>query len=278
MLKFWQKTYLWLALVAFAGPFIPTIIASFSFRWGWPDLLPSIWWWERRGDAGIPLAWDYIFDPVSRILPAFGNTILIAGMVTLAAAALSVPAARVMARRRFFGRTFLELYFLSPLIIPEIAVGAGILLIFLDSGLYGSVTGIVIAHLIPVLPYMFRMLVNVYAELDETLIEQAQLLSAKPWQVFIFIELPLILPGLVASAFFSILISINVFLLTFYVGKGQVDTLATLLFSKISAGGILDPVSAALTLIMVVPGVLFLLVSHRLLAKNIFSSGMDKRL
>jgi putative spermidine/putrescine transport system permease protein len=189
---------------------------------------------------------------------------------------LSIPAARVIARKDFTGKTLIELYFLSPLIIPEIAVGAGILLIFLQTGLYGSLLGIVIAHLIPVLPYMFRMLMNIYSELDDKLLEQASLLGARKWQIFFYIEIPLILPGLVASALFAILISTNIFLLTFYVGKGQVDTLATLLFSKISAGGVLDPVSAALTLIITLPGVLFLLVSHRMLNKNVFSAGIDK--
>ncbi len=276
MLRFKHKFILSLFLLGFVGPFIPIFIASIAFRWGWPDLLPSIWWWERRDSLSTPLAWDYIFDPVSRVLPALGNTVLIAISVTILASLLSVPAARVIARKDFAGKTLIELYFLSPLIVPEIAVGAGILLIFLQVGLYGSLVGIVIAHLIPVLPYMFRMLLNVYSELDEKLIEQAALLGARKWQIFMHIELPLILPGLVASALFAILISTNIFLLTFYVGKGQVDTLATLLFSKISAGGVLDPVSAALTLMITLPGILFLLLSHRMLNKNVFSAGIDK--
>ena len=229
-----------------------------------------------RGTASVPLAWDYIIDPVSRVLPALGNTVLIAICVTLLAMLVSLPAARVIARKSFAGKSLLELYLLTPLIVPEIAVGTGMLLIFLQLGLHGSLIGIVFAHLVPVLPYMIRMLINIYAELDDGLLEQAKLLGAKKWQIFLNVEMPLILPGVIASGLFSILISTNIFLLTFYVGKGQVDTLATLLFSKISAGGALDPVSAALTLIITLPGLLFLAISHRILDENVFSAGIDK--
>lgn len=271
-----QRLLLLFFLFCLVGPFFPLAIASVSFRWGWPDLLPSVWWWEKRGTTSVPLAWDYIIDPVSRVLPALGNTVLIAVCVTLIAMLVSLPAARVIARTSFAGKSLLELYLLTPLIVPEIAVGTGMLLIFLQLGLHGSLIGIVFAHLVPVMPYMIRMLVNVYSELDNGLLEQAKLLGARNWQIFLNIEIPMILPGLIASGLFSILISTNIFLLTFYIGKGQVDTLATLLFAKISAGGALDPVSAALTLIITLPGLIFLAISHRMLDENVFSAGIDK--
>ena len=275
-LRVWQKLIVLFFLFCFIGPFAPLTIASLSFRWGWPDLLPSIWWWEKRESVRAPIAWDYIIDPVSRVIPALGNTVLIAALVTVFSLIVAVPAARVVARQSFRGKSFVEFYLMMPLIVPEIAVGIGMLVIFLNIGLHGSIFAIVLAHMVPVLPYTVRMLVNVYGELDKGLLEQARLLGAGRRQILFNIEIPLILPGLLAAALFSILISTNIFLLTFYMGKGQVDTLATLLFAKISAGGALDPVSAALTLIITLPGLLFLVISNRVINENVFVGGIDR--
>ncbi len=275
-LSLWQRILLLFLIMAIAGPFIPLVIASISFRWGWPDLLPSIWWWEKRETARVPLAWDYVIDPVSRVFPAFQNTLVIAVLVTLLALIIAIPAARILARHSFRGKPLVELFLATPLIVPEIAVGIGMLLIFLQMGLQGNLFAIVLAHLIPVLPYMIRVLTSIYGELDGGMLDQAMLLGASRRQVFMHVELPLILPGVLAAALFSVLISTNIFLLTFYMGQGQVDTLATLLFSKISGGGALDPVSAALTLVITLPGLLFLGLTHRALKEEVFAGGIDK--
>ncbi|MCG8490023.1 MAG: ABC transporter permease subunit [Sneathiellales bacterium] len=271
-----QKVLLSFLLLAFIGPFLPLALASVSFRWGWPDLLPSIWWWEKREAARLPLAWDYVLDPVSRLLPALQNTVLIAALVTVIALVLSIPAARILARQKFRGKNAAELYFALPLIVPEIATGIGMFLIFLQFGVQGSLFTVVLAHLVPILPYMIRMLTSVYQELDGGMLDQADLLGASKMQRFRYVELPLILPGILAASLFSVLISTNVFLLTFYMGQGQVETLATLLFAKVSSGGALDPVAAAFTLIITLPGIFFLGLTARSLKDDVFAGGLDK--
>jgi len=275
-LSIWQRLFLLFILTAIIGPFVPLAIASVAFRWGWPDLLPTIWWWEKRDTVRVPIAWDYILDPVSRVVPAVGNTVLIAALVTCLSLLIALPAARVLARWQFRGKAVVELFLLTPLIVPEIVVGIGMLLIFLQMGLQGNLLAIVLAHMVPVLPYMIRMLTSIYGELDNGVLEQANLLGASRLQVLWHVELPLVMPGILAASLFSVLISTNIFLLTFYMGQGQVDTLATLLFTKISGGGALDPVSAALTLIISIPGLVFLVASQRLMNEKVFTGGMGK--
>lgn len=271
-----QRIAIFFLITAIIGPLAPLIMASVAFRWGWPDLIPSIWWWEKRETLTIPLSWDYIFDPVSRVLPAMQNTVVIAVLVTLLALIISLPAAKVLATQKFKGKSLIELYLAAPLIVPEMAVSLGMLLVFLQFGLQGNLGAIVVAHLVPVIPYMIRVLTAIYGELDKGLLDQAALLGATRFQVFRHVELPLILPGILAAALFSVLISTNIFLLTFYVGQGQIDTLATLLFSKIKGGGSLDPISAGLTLVIIVPGLLFLGLTHRILKEEVFAGGIDK--
>jgi len=267
-----QRFYLLALAALILGPFLPLIIQSFAFRWDWPNLLPSEWWLTARERARLPLGWDYVLSPYSRVWEATLNTLGIGLGATALSLVLCLPAARVLARRRFAGKAGFELFLALPLLLPEMAIGIPLLLIYIRLGLAGSHLGIVIAHLIPTIPYMIRMLTAVYQGLDRQLEEQARVLGASGWQVFRLITLPLLLPGVVAGCLFTFLVSTNVFLLTFLLGQGRILTLPTLLFSKIG-GGQLDATAAGLALLMSVPGLMLLLFFERFVRQEALVAG-----
>lgn len=267
-----QKIYLILIAGFIVGPFLPLIIQSLAFRWAWPDLLPGTWWLEQRERSMIPLAWDYVLSPYSRVWEATLNTVAIGGMVTAICLAICLPAARVLARERFRGKSTFEFFLTLPLIVPEAAIGIALLMIFINLGLAGSYTGIVIAHLIPTIPYMVRMLTAVYQGLGREFEEQAMILGARPWQILWRVTLPMLMPGVVAGALFTFLVSTNIFLLTFFLGQGRIITLPTLLFSKIS-GGTLDASAAGIALVVTLPGIILLVISERFIREEAFGKG-----
>lgn len=267
-----QKFYLIIVVGFILGPFIPLIIQSFAFRWAWPDLLPSTWWLEQREKSMFPLAWDYVLSPYSNLWEATVNTVVIGLVVTAICLAISLPAAKVLARGQFRGKNAFEFFLSLPLIVPEAAIGIALLMIFIHLGLAGTYVGIVIAHLIPTIPYMVRMLTSVYQGLGRDFEEQAMILGASPLQVLRLVTLPMLLPGVVAGALFTFLVSTNIFLLTFFLGQGKVITLPTLLFSKISSGT-LDASAAGLALIVTVPGIILLIISERFIKEEAFGKG-----
>ncbi|MEX0345538.1 MAG: ABC transporter permease [Rhizobiaceae bacterium] len=267
-----QKIYLWLIAGFILGPFIPLIIQSFAFRWTWPDLLPGTWWLEQRQKSVLPQAWDYVFSPYSQVWPATVNTVFIGCVVTVICLVICLPASRVLARESFRGKPAFEFFLSMPLIVPEAAIGIALLMIFIQIGLAGSYLGIIIVHLIPTIPYMIRMLTAVYQGLGKDFEEQAMILGANRWQVLRMVTLPMLLPGVVAGALFTFLVSTNIFLLTFFMGQGKIVTLPTLLFSKIS-GGTLDPSAAGITLVVTVPGIILLLITERFIKEEAFGKG-----
>lgn len=267
-----QKIYLVLIAGFILGPFLPLIIQSLAFRWAWPELLPGTWWMEQREVSRMPLAWDYVLSPYSRILEATINTVLIGGIVTVICLAICLPAARVLARESFRGKSGFEFFLSLPLIVPEAAIGIALLMIFIRMGIAGSYAGIIIAHLIPTIPYMIRMLTAVYQGLGKDFEEQAMILGASRLQVLRLVTLPMLLPGVVAGALFTFLVSTNIFLLTFFLGQGKIITLPTLLFSKI-AGGTLDASAAGITLVVTLPGVILLIISERFIKEEAFGKG-----
>ncbi len=257
-----ERFYLTCVSIAVIGPFLPLIIASVAFRWHWPNLWPSEWWWQARATTRLPLAWDYVFSMHSQVLEAIMNTIVIALVVTVICITISLPAAKVIAQEDFWGKSFIEFFLLTPLIVPEIAVGFGILITFIQLDLVGSYLGIIMAHLVPTIPYMIRVLTSVFQGLGRDYEEQARALGAGPLSTLWQVTLPMILPGIIAGSIFTFLVSANIFLLTFFVGRGGIDTLSTLLFAKLSSGGALDPVSAAIAILASIPGIILLMVTE----------------
>lgn len=267
-----QKIYIILVSALVLGPFIPLVIQSFAFRWNWPDLLPSIWWLEQRDKSLLPLGWDYVLSPYSRIWEATMNTIVIGAGVALICLVVSLPAARLLARGSFKGKPAFEFFLASPLIVPEAAIGMALLIIFIQLGIDGSYLGIIIVHLIPTIPYMVRILTAMYQGLGDEYEEQALMLGAGRWQIMWHVTLPMLMPGILAGILFSFLVSTNIFLLTFLIGRGEIITLPTLLFSKVSGGG-LDASAAGIALMATLPGLLLLLVTERFIKEQAFSKG-----
>ncbi|MXW86251.1 MAG: ABC transporter permease subunit, partial [Boseongicola sp. SB0667_bin_21] len=208
-----QKVYLLLVAGFIVGPFLPVIIQSLAFRWAWPELLPGTWWLEQRERSTLPLSWDYVLSPYSRVWEATVNTVFIGLVVTVICLAICLPVARLLARESFAGKSAFEFFLSLPLIVPEAAIGIALLMIFIRMGLAGSYAGIIIAHLIPTIPYMVRMLAAVYQGLGRDFEEQAMILGARPLQILWRVTLPMLLPGVVAGALFTFLVSTNIFLL-----------------------------------------------------------------
>jgi putative spermidine/putrescine transport system permease protein len=246
-----------LAGAALAGwlilPFLPLVVWSVAHGWRFPDLLPQQF---------SAKAWTYALSPAAGVLESFVLTTFIALTTTVLAALIGVPAGRALGLYQFKGKGLVTLLLLAPAILPGLAVVFGLHGIFLRAGLSGTVTGVILAHLIPVLPYMTLVMAAVFATFDPASEDQARSLGASPLQTFRHVTLPAVLPGLLTGALFSFLVSWSQYLLTLAIGGGRVETLPLLLFSFASAGR--NDVTGAIALLYILPGLLILLVTTRL--------------
>lgn len=245
-----------LAGIALAGflilPLLPLVIWSFAHGWRFPDLLPQTW---------SPKAWTYALSPASGVLGHFAETTLIALATTLIATLVGLPAGRALGLYRFRGKAAVTLLILAPAVLPGIAVVFGLHGLFLRLGLTGTVPGVILAHLIPTLPYMTLIMAAVFARFDPDIEAQARTLGATPFQTFRLVTLPAILPGLLTGALFAFLVSWSQYLLTLAIGGGRVQTLPLLLFAFASAGR--NDITAAVALLYILPGLLILALTAR---------------
>jgi putative spermidine/putrescine transport system permease protein len=245
-----------LAGVALAGwlvlPLVPLLGWSVAQGWRFPDLLP---------DRVTAKAWTYALSAEAGVLHSFAVTTLIAAATTLIAALVGLPAGRALGMHRFRGRGLVFLLLLAPAILPGIAVVFGLHGILLRLGLTGSVPGVILAHLVPVLPYMTLVMAAVFSRFDPAYEQQARSLGATPWQAFRLVTLPAILPGLMTAALFAFLVSWSQYLLTLAVGGGRVQTLPLLLYSFVASGR--NDITAAIALLYILPGLLILILTAR---------------
>jgi len=247
-----------LAGLALAGglvlPFLPLAIWSIAQGWRFPDLIPQAW----SGKA-----WAYALSDSAGVLDSFALTSFIALATTALAALIGVPAGRALGLYRFRGKGLVTLLILAPAILPGLAVVFGLHGIFLRAGLTGTVTGVILAHLIPVLPYMTLVMAAVFARFDPAFEDQARSLGATPLQTFRHVTLPAILPGLLTGALFAFLVSWSQYLLTLAIGGGRVQTLPLVLYGFAASGR--NDVTGAIALLYILPGVVILIVTARLI-------------
>jgi putative spermidine/putrescine transport system permease protein len=253
---------LWLVL-----PLVPLAVWSFARGWRFPDLLPREW--SLQG-------WDYALSGRSGVLASLWLTVRIAALTTGLAVLAGVPAGRALGLYRFRGKAAVELFMLAPVIVPGIAVALGIHSVFIGLGLTNTVTGIVLVHLIPALPYMTLVMAGVFANFDRGFEDQARSLGASALQTFRHVTLPAIMPGLIVGSLFTFLVSWGQYVLTLLVGGGRVITLPIFLFNAAAAGR--NDITGAVGLIYILPGALILLVTARRLSGTGVAAGGIARL
>lgn len=244
----------WLIVAAVLVPFVPLVIWSFSFRWYFPDLWPAVW-------SGR--AWLSLSAAQTRVGLALWNSLWVATAVTMLSLLIGIPAGRALGLYRFRGKAVVEILILAPTIVPTLAVAMGIHIAFIRLGLADTRLGVVLVHLVPVTPYMVLIMSSVFGNYDVAYEFQAQTLGARPWQVWRYITLPAIFPGMVVGSLFAFLISWSQYLLTLLIGGGRVLTLPVLLFSIATSGD--NALTAALSLVFIAPAILFLLLTSRYL-------------
>lgn len=197
------------------------------------------------------------------LINAFWVSLGVASVVTVLALLAGVPAAYAIRRLEFRGRDFVMNLFTAPLLLPSIVLGLAILLVFVQARLLGTFTGLIIAHLIVTTPYVIRIMVTAFSTLPPSVEEAATMLGASPFTVFRRITLPLMLPGFVASAALSFLLSFDEVVISLFITGPRLRTLPVEIFDYVESRT--DPMTAAVSVVLVAATLLVIFLIERTL-------------
>ena len=208
--------------------------------------------------TGLSLRWyDKFFN-----LPTFRNALFLVSLpvalcASVAATFIGTLAAIGLTRSRLVAREAIESFFMLPLLIPSILLGAAMYLATVALGMSTTFLTLVLGHMLLGIPYVIRVTGAALVSVDPRLEEAARSLGCSPVEAFARVVLPILRSSIVSGAMFAFIVSFSDINLALFVAGPETTTLPIEIYSQIFWEG--DPtIAAASTVQIFVVGALIL--------------------
>ena len=210
---------------------------------------------------GLSLRWFRAIMDYPEFVSAFRDSVWLAILSSTIAIGLAVPAALAIVRYRFPGRDAITALFMSPLMVPHVVLGIAFLRFFSEIGLSGSFVGLVLAHVIVIMPFALRLVLASSYGIDPRIEDAAVSLGAGPATVFKRVTVFLILPGVVSGWMLSFISSFDEVTMTVFIASPQTTTLPVRLLNHIQDN--IDPLVASVSAALIAITSIFLIILDR---------------
>lgn len=274
------KIGLWInPIVCFVFLWIPIILlVVFSFnssrRAGgrWEEF--TFHWYERifegvAGTGGSEFSTD-------QMISSLETTMVVSLTATVLATILGTMASLALLRGKFVGQKALNGLVYLPIVLPEITVGVSLLIFFkiiydavewiTGTRFFPGTPTVIIAHIAFCLSYVCIVVSARLSDMNPRLEEAARDLGANEWHTFRRVTFPLLLPGIVAGALLAFTLSLDDFVITFFVGGGTTTTLTVFVWGLVRRG--VSPEINAVSTLMIVASTILIFISLVLQGRN----------
>lgn len=211
-------------LLLFLLPLVILLISLLGSSWVYPSLIPT-------GKGLSPIISSVIRDILPDIISSLFYGILTVFMTVL----ISLSPAKWIAYSDFYGKSTLETVLLLPAVISPFTFLMGIQFLVLKIGWEDSFFSVILILTIVSYPYMLRALISAYSQTDRNIFVCAKNLGSSPLRTLLTLDLPLLLPGLIAGANIVFLVAFSDYFLVFIMGGTRVPSLALRIFPLISS-------------------------------------------
>lgn len=243
-----------LALVAAVLLIAPTLVVLItSFTSGFTLKFPP---------PGYSTRWYLaLWTESPEIIAALILSLKVAALATSVSIVLAVSAALPLARRPEAWARAVEAFFLSPLMLPTLAIGLALLMLFNQAGGGLSFWTLVAGHIAITAPYVFRTTTASLVQLDGTLFECARSLGASPLFMFRTVTLPLIFRGVAAGAFIGFMYSFDNVAVSLFLSDARSEVLPIRMWHLIESS--LDVRAAAVSGVLILATLVLMVVMER---------------
>ncbi len=201
--------------------------------------------------TGFSLKWYIRLFEEEQLWKALRNSVLIACTTTIASTILGTTAALALTRYSTTLQRFHWGLLYSPLIVPDLLMGVSLLVLFVLIHVKLGLFTVFIAHTTFCLSYVAMIIQGRLRLFDQSIIEAAYDLGASSWSVFWRIKIPMLLPALFGGALLAFTLSLDDFVISFFVVGPGATTLPIYVYSMIKFGS--PPlVNALSTLLLIV--------------------------
>jgi putative spermidine/putrescine transport system permease protein len=160
------------------------------------------------------------------------------------ATSFGTAAAVGIARGRFPGASIVSSLLMAPVVVPVIITAAATFGVFRGIGLYGTLTGFILAHSVLTIPYVLTTVLASLHMIDEQLEQAALTLGATRWSTFWHVIFPLILPALFSGFLFAMIISFDELIVSLFISSPTLRPVTVQMWSDIR--GDIDPTISAI--------------------------------
>jgi multiple sugar transport system permease protein len=162
----------------------------------------------------IPTAYYYLQALSIEAYPRLVlNTLVVAAITIAVALAAGIPVAYVLARVDVKGKTFIAYLLLGLRTVSQYMVIIPLYIAYSKLGIYDTYTGVALAEQLLVLTVVVWMLRGFFSDIPRDVYEAASLFGKNEWQVFRRVVLPMVVPGVVVTTMFALVLLWNEFLI-----------------------------------------------------------------
>lgn len=234
----WASVYMTLVLVLLYLPILVVVLFSFNSN---PGRTANFQF------EGFSLQWyQDLFNPVTGYGAALMTSLTIALWSVLLSAVIgtlgAVGLARRPVRKSLLGKAGASVLSLGeqvavlPIMIPEIILGIAFMALFSMLKLPFGMATLVISHVTFCVPYIFITVKGRLSTLDPGLEEAARDLGASPLKALTTVTLPLALPAVLSGCLLAFAMSMDDFVISFFVSGPTTTTLPLKIYSSVKVG------------------------------------------
>lgn len=216
----------------------------------------------RFPPSGFSLRWYQALWESSLFINSLVLSLKLAAIATVLSLVIGFAATIGLERHSFQGRGFIRGFILSPLLIPTVVLGLGLMQLQAWIGLSETFVGLLVGHVVVTLPYVVRTLSASLVLFDRNLEHAAMSLRATPATVLRTITIPLLVPGLISAGVFAFVTSFGNVSLSVFLGSGGNVTLPVQVLAYVEQT--VDPLVAAVSSIVIVFTLVAILVADRI--------------
>ncbi len=232
------------------GPLSSLLLWSVAEKWFWPNPFPTQWGFKY---------WQQAFE--GKMMSSLGLSFGIAIIVSLICLLITVPLAYVIARNRIPLKHIVLLIFLLPQAFPQLPVFSNVMVLMYRWDLVGTLTGLILIHLVGALVFSLWTLVSVFQSIAEPLEEASYMLGGSRVYTFFHVVLPIALPGIIASTLLVFLYSLDEFTGSLLIGAPYHITMPVFMYN--AAGGYEMQVASVTSVLLMIPGILLLFLLQK---------------
>jgi ABC-type spermidine/putrescine transport system permease subunit II len=182
------------------------------------------------------LRWYEALYDNTTLLTAGMNSIIIAVITAIVATCLGTMAAVALERRQFRGRSVLQLLLLPPIAIPWLITGTAMLVFFYWTGIGRGMHSLIIGHVALAIPYVVLVVGTGFKTIRVDLEEAAMSLGSTPIHAFFAVTLPLLYPSIVGASLFAFAVSLDQFVISYFLSTPGYTTLPVQIYTAIRKG------------------------------------------